>query len=104
MKKPKKSLKHRVLEALQTFPDGKAPYHHVMYKVWPSDEYPRAYRGGCNGGPPGVAWVFGGVLNGMREQSLIMRPPSFVRGEEERYGQRDIWITSAGRKFLESAK
>ena len=103
MKIPKKSLRVRIIEALSTFPEGKAMYTHLMYKVWPRDQYPRAYRGGCNGGPPGVAWVFGAALNRMHEESLIMRPATIVAGEEERYGQRDIWITSAGRALVEKA-
>jgi hypothetical protein len=90
-----KPLDVRILKALAEFKDGRAGYHALMYKVWPHDKYPRAYRGSVNGGPPGVSWVFGAALNRMYQSSLISRP------HEERFGQPDVVMLSAGRKTLE---
>ncbi len=42
---------------------GYADYHRVMYLIWPPSEYPKAYRYRSEGGPPGVAMVFGKALN-----------------------------------------
>ena len=101
MKIPKKSLELRILEALATFPDGRATYHAVLWKVWPHDEYPRAHRHSSKGGPPGVAFVFGVALRRMQEKSLITRPPHRM---ERDYSQRDIWLLSPGRKMFGESK
>ena len=55
----KETLHTRILRALAEYPEGKAGYHALMRKVWPADKYPRAYRHSSNGGPPGVAMIFG---------------------------------------------
>jgi hypothetical protein len=83
-----KPLHQRILTELQKFPDGRALYNHLMFAVWPPDKYPKAYRMGCNGGPPGVAWVFGRALREMQAANLIWRPNE----RRERYGQPDVKI------------
>lgn len=88
-------LHTRIIEALRTFPDGRARYDLVMYKVWPYDKYPRAMRNSHNGGPPGVCMHFGRALREMQESSILWRPNE--RGQ--RFGQPDIqllpkWRTS----------
>jgi hypothetical protein len=100
MKIPKKSLKRRILEALSTFPDGRARYNEVLWKVWPPAEYPRAHRHSSNGGPPGVAMIFGMALSEMEREELIMRP----RRERGDYSQQDIWLLSPGRKLLRESQ
>lgn len=87
----------RILKALSQFDNGRARYDLLMYKVWPSDKFPRAYRNSSNGGPPGVAWVFGRALREMREKSLIYRPNE----RDDKFGQHDVSILSAGRKAME---
>jgi hypothetical protein len=95
----KKTLPLRILEALAAFEDGRAAYVHLMWKVWPPKDYPRAYRHSGKGGPPGVSRVFSGALNRMRQQGLIARTRYSI-GYEQRYGQPDVIILSTGRKAL----
>jgi hypothetical protein len=97
----KKSLKIRILEALVEFPDGKARYIAVLWKVWPRDEYPRAHRHSSKGGPPGVAFAFGVALRKMQKENLIMRLPNHIDGD---CSQRDILLLSPGRKLLKESK
>ena len=44
-------------------------YHELLGRVFPSDQYPNAWRYSSNGGPPGCAMAFRKALNklGMRE-------------------------------------
>ncbi len=37
-------------------------YHELMRKVFPEDAYPKAWRYGTGGGPPGCAMAFGKAL------------------------------------------
>lgn len=94
------SLHFRILVALADFPEGKAGYHALMYKVWSHDKYPRAYRHSSNGGPPGVAMIYGRALRELREQGLIMRIRVHMGREENRFGQEDVQMLSGGRKKL----
>lgn len=94
------SLHHRILLALLEFPENRTTYHALMYKVWPSNKFPRAYRHSANGGPPGVAMVYGRALDELRRQGLLMRVRRYLGGEEERYGQEDVQLLSPGRKAL----
>ena len=96
----KETLHTRILRALAEYPEGKAGYHALMYKVWPHDKYPRAYRHSSNGGPPGVAMIYGRALRELREQGLIMRIRVHVGREENRFGQEDVQMLSGGRKKL----
>lgn len=93
----KRTLQQRILEALVKFPDGRAGYHALMYKLWPPTEWPRAYRNSSNGGPPGVAMVYGRALSDMRVKGLLSR----FNLNDERFGQPDVWITSSGRKLVQ---
>jgi hypothetical protein len=38
------------------------PYYDLMVKVFPEDQYPRAFEGRISGGPPGCAMAFGKAL------------------------------------------
>ena len=42
-----------------------AQYHDLMAAVFPEADYPKAYRGSVNGGPPGCAMAFGAALRRM---------------------------------------
>lgn len=92
------TLRHRVLKALCELPDGKAGYHALMYRVWPPEAHPKAFRHSSNGGPPGVAMSFGRALRELREKHYIKRM------EGDHPCQWEIMITSAGRKELENAR
>lgn len=45
--------------------DYQLTYHQLLHRVFPPEEYPRAYRYSCNGGPPGVAMPFRKALNAL---------------------------------------
>jgi hypothetical protein len=45
-------------------------YHELMRKVFPFDEYPRAWEYQANGGPPGCVMAFGKAL---RKLGLMRR-------------------------------
>ncbi len=47
-------------------------YHELMRKVFPFDEYPRAWAYQANGGPPGCAMAFG---NALRKLGLMRYRP-----------------------------
>lgn len=40
----------------------KTDYHDAMAAVFPSADYPEAWRGASKGGPPGCAMAFGAAL------------------------------------------
>ena len=86
-------LQWRIIEALRTFPDCRARYDLLMYKVWPYDKYPRAMRNSHNGGPAGVAMHFGRALRQLQEIAVLWRPNE----REERFGQPDIQLFSQWR-------
>jgi hypothetical protein len=99
------SLHFRILTALAEFRDGRAGYHAVMHKVWPHDKFPRAYRHSANGGPPGVAMVYGRAIGELHELGLISRMTVFVgREDAEHWGQPDLFLLSTGRKALRECK
>ncbi len=54
------SLHQRIVDATRGEP--RVGYWTLMHRVWPEDKYPNAYRRSSNGGPPGVAMVFGSAL------------------------------------------
>ena len=45
--------------------DYELSYHQLLGRVFPADDYPKAWRYSCNGGPPGCAMAFRKALNGM---------------------------------------
>lgn len=59
-------IKERIRAALAS---GPMTYYNLMLAVFPSDEFPRAWRYQSNGGPPGCAMAFGKALRemGIRE-------------------------------------
>ena len=85
-----KPLHQRIVYALMEFPKCRAMYAHLIFKVWPPEQYPKAHRSGCNGGPPGVAWVFGRALREMCDLNIIYRPNE----RREQFGQPDIQLLS----------
>ena len=93
-------LHNRILQRLSEFPCGKASYHALMWGVWPADKYPRAYRHSTNGGPPGVAMIYGKALRELRERGFITRCPRYIGSKEERFGQPDVMLLSGGRRKL----
>lgn len=94
MKRP--TLKVRILTAVAEA-DGTTGYHALMYKLWPRDQFPRAFRHSANGGPPGVAMTFGRALEELRAEGMIFRGSYHDR--RGRYvGQPDIHLTRAGEK------
>jgi hypothetical protein len=98
------TLHRRILLALSEFQYGKAGYHALMRKVWPSDKYPRAFRHSVNGGPPGVAMVYGKALSELQRRGLISRCPSYIGAKEERFGQSDVLLLSGGRREIKVAE
>ena len=97
------TLHDRILTVLQEFPEGKAGYHALMYKVWPRDKYPRAYRHSVNGGPPGVAMIYGRALRELHEQGSIMRMSIYIGRNQIRFGQPDVQLLSGGRLRIKGA-
>lgn len=91
----KKSLHRRILEAIKASGKLDVDYYEIMRAVWPPDKYPRAYRHSANGGPPGVAMVFGKALREMHGQGFI------TRNRLERFGQPNIMLLSGGRRELQ---
>jgi hypothetical protein len=57
-----KPLKERIRDALAS---GPRLYHAVLYEVFPSEQFPRAFRSPTKGGPPGCAFAFGRALREM---------------------------------------
>jgi hypothetical protein len=98
------TLHDRILAALSEFKDGKAAYRALMYKVWPPDKYPRAYRHSANGGPPGVAMIYGRALRELHEQGLIMRMSRFIGSEDKYWGQPDVLLLSAGKLRIKNGE
>ena len=94
------SLHFRILAALNEFRDGRAGYHSIMRRVWPVAKFPRAYRHSTNGGPSGVAMAYGKALRELQDRGYISRMAIYIGGEEERFGQPDVLLLSAGRKAL----
>ena len=90
-----KPLWTRILTAASTFPGHVAPYHSLMYKVWPFEKYPKAYRNSVNGGPPGVAMVYGKALREMQQEGLIWRG-SFYDDKGHYTGQPAIHLSRSG--------
>lgn len=66
-----KPIKERIREAYQALPPcatgrGLARcYATLMWRVFPEEDYPKAYRYSSNGGPPGCAMAFGRALREM---------------------------------------
>lgn len=58
----KKPIAQRIREAFKKG-EYELSYHALMYRVFPPEEYPNAYRYSCNGGPPGCAMAFRKALN-----------------------------------------
>lgn len=90
----------RIVDALRAFPMGRASYHELLWKLYPHDQYPRAWRSSSNGGPPGVAISYGRALNSLHRKGIIYRPPVFVCGEIERGGQPHVSLLSC---YMKSA-
>ena len=68
--RPLTPLHARIVDLLTTH-NGIIGYHGLMAKLWPADQYPRAYRNSSNGGPPGVAMVLGRALGQMSRAGLV---------------------------------
>lgn len=49
-------------------------YHELMDAVFPSDQFPNAFRGRTEGGPPGCAMAFGRALNRLGAFVAYHRP------------------------------
>ena len=63
-----------------------APYYDVMEAVFPSSDYPRAWRYAAGGGPPGCAMAFGAAVARMGGSTA-----------ETCRGARAVWIPTEGR-------
>lgn len=69
-------------------------YHELMHAVFPDADYPRAWRYGQNGGPPGCAMAFGSALRriGARvsgiggEKVVFFKPDWFAHPAEVHLG------------------
>lgn len=72
--------------------------------MWPVDKFPRAYKHSVNGGPPGVAMVYGKALRELRDRAYIMRIRLYIGGQEERFGQEDVQLLSCGRKHVRGGR
>ncbi len=72
-------IKERITAALA---DGPRSYHAVLQEVFPSAQFPRAFRSANKGGPPGCAFAFGRALREMgiydhgRGSDRLLRLPS----------------------------
>lgn len=76
------------------FDEKQTSYYRLMEAVWPPKDYPKAYRNSCNGGPPGVAMVFGTYLHKMRQEGLISRRKPYLG---HHFGQEDVALTEMGK-------
>lgn len=97
-------LHDRIMQALNECRDGRSDYHSLMRMVWPPNDYPRAYRHSVNGGPPGVAMVYGRALRELRECGFISRIRLYIGVAEKRFGQEDVQLLSGGRKKIAENK
>ena len=60
----KSDIHYRIKRALDGT-GGRITYHELMRRVFPENEYPKAYKGATKGGPPGCAMAFGAALREM---------------------------------------
>lgn len=77
-------IKDRIRAALEA-EGGRMLRHQLMHKVFPQDQFPKAWNYQSNGGPPGCAMAFGRALRemGCREwgtySSRVVALPDQVR-------------------------
>ena len=59
-------IKNRIVAVYNEISDvGGCDYYELMYRVFPSDEYPNASRYATQGGPPGCAMAFNRAITDM---------------------------------------
>lgn len=62
-------------------------YHDLMEKVFPPEQYPKAYERSVNGGPPGCAMTFGAAIRRMGGRSYGMGSERMVA-----FDNRQAWL------------
>lgn len=66
--------------------DEELPYHVLIRRVFPPDQYPNAWRSANKGGPPGCARAFGAALYRMGMKEF------YVNEEARRSGARGYFL------------
>jgi hypothetical protein len=80
----RRSLEQRIVDACA----GQAgvDYWTLLERVFPVEQYPRAYRYASQGGPPGVAMIFGAALRRLNAHVSASRRVYLDRNEVIRRG------------------
>lgn len=56
------------------------PYHELMMRVFPPEDFPRAHRVSANGGPPGCAMALGAAIRRMGGTRDLKRGTVWIPG------------------------
>lgn len=95
-------LKQRIVDLLAAMPARRMSYSDLAYKLWPPEQYPKAWRYSSNGGPHGWAMPLGRALRELREAGLAYE--SRPRGGGAGHGDVVLLTPNAGGNATERSE